>query len=68
VVNQLAIAAGIGFPVLSHPERLAAIAWFSMVTWLMVRTKSIGDCIVAHALTNLLLGLYVVWFNEWWLM
>lgn len=67
-VNRLGLLAVIGFPVLAHPERLAALAWFSMVTWLMVRTKSIWDCIVAHAVTNLLLGLYVVWSGDWWLM
>ena len=45
-----------------HPaELLAAAVWFSLVTWLMLRTPSIWDCVVAHATTNLLLGLYVVW-------
>ena len=28
------------FPMLTHPERLAAAAWFSMVTWLMLRTQA----------------------------
>jgi CAAX prenyl protease-like protein len=68
VVNRLGLIAVIAFPVLAHPERLAALAWFSMVTWLMMRTKSIWDCVIAHAVTNLLLGLYVVYSGDWWLM
>lgn len=53
----------------THPsEILAAVAWFSAVTWLMFRTKNIWDCIVAHAVTNLLMGIYVVEWNQWQLM
>ena len=48
-------------------EPLAAVVWFSMVTWLYVRTKSIWDCVVAHAVTNLLLGIYVIWTGSWYL-
>jgi membrane protease YdiL (CAAX protease family) len=39
-----------------------------MVTWLMVRTRNIWDCVVAHALTNLILGIYVVTTGTWRLM
>jgi uncharacterized protein len=59
-VNGLAIAAGTILPVLSHPEWIAAAVWFSMITWLMVRTRNIWDCVAAHAITNLILGVYVV--------
>ena len=46
---------GIGLPILMHPqEAVAALVWFSAVTWLMTRTCSIWDCILAHAVTNLL--------------
>ena len=61
-VNSTAVAVGTIVPMLMHPaELLAAAVWFSLVTWLMVRTRSIWDCVVAHATTNLLLGLYVLW-------
>ncbi len=61
-VNTLAVVVGTVVPMLMHPaELLAAAVWFSLVTWLMVRTLSIWDCIIAHATTNLLLGLYVLW-------
>ncbi|MEM9353625.1 MAG: CAAX prenyl protease-related protein [Planctomycetota bacterium] len=61
-----AIIAGTAFPMLMHPgELLAAFVWFSMVTWLMLRTKSLGDCVVAHGVTNLLLGFYVLQTGSW---
>jgi len=33
--------------------------------WWVVRTKSLGDCILAHAVTNALLGVYVVAAHQW---
>jgi len=31
----------------------------------MVRTKSLGDCVLMHAVTNLLLSLYVIAYGQW---
>ncbi|MEE9601993.1 MAG: CAAX prenyl protease-related protein, partial [Thermoguttaceae bacterium] len=67
-VNRLAIATVTVFPMLYHPERIAALVWFSLVTWLMLKTRNIWDCVIAHAVTNLVLGVYVVWSGHWWLM
>jgi CAAX protease family protein len=68
-VNRLAVIVGTALPFFMHPqEALAALVWFSTVTWLMTRTRSIWDCILAHAVTNLLLGIYVVVTGNWWLM
>ncbi len=65
-VNRMALVVGTVFPMLTHPgELLAAAAWFSMVTWLMVRTRNIWDCVTAHAITNGLLGAYVLATGEW---
>jgi uncharacterized protein len=64
-VTPAAVAVGTILPMLSHPELLAAAVWFSMITWLMVRTRNFWDCVVAHAVTNLLLGIYVVWQGAW---
>jgi hypothetical protein len=36
-----------------------------MIAVLLVRTKSIGACIIAHGVTNFLLGLYVLRTHEW---
>lgn len=69
-VNDFALLAGTLIPVLTHPktELLAVLVWFTAVTWLMLRRKSIWDCIAAHAVTNLLIGIYVVSFGRWFLM
>jgi CAAX prenyl protease-like protein len=74
-VTPLAAVVGVGAAVLYHPpmEMLAAAVWFSLVTWLMAKTRNIWDCVAAHALTNLLLGIYIfasgyIWASDrWWL-
>ena len=33
--------------------------------WWMVRTGNLGDCIVAHAVTNALLAVYVLYSGRW---
>lgn len=56
-------------PVAMHPaELLAAAVWFGLVAWLYVRTRNIWECVAAHAVTNLLLGLYVLGSGRWELM
>ncbi|MGD0655126.1 MAG: CAAX prenyl protease-related protein [Thermoguttaceae bacterium] len=68
-VNRLAVVLGTLVPMLMHPgELLAAAVWFSLVTWLMLRTRNIWDCVAAHAVTNFLLGIYVVSSGNWKLM
>ena len=44
---------------------LTAIVWALMIGGLLVYTKSLGACIVAHAVTNLLLGAYVLIYKDW---
>jgi CAAX prenyl protease-like protein len=61
-----AVRAGPRFPMQIHPAaHMAAALCVSLVTWLMVRTKNIWDCVTAHAVTNLLLGIYVVVYGQW---
>lgn len=67
-VSYQAVAIATAFSVAMHPERFAMLIWFTMITLLMYRTRNIWDCIVAHAVTNFLLGVYVVWFDQWELM
>jgi CAAX prenyl protease-like protein len=64
-LTATSLVVGTLVPVLYHPEKLAALVWFSLVTWLMVRTKNMWDCVAAHAVTNLLLGIYVVTRSAW---
>jgi CAAX prenyl protease-like protein len=66
-VNRAAVLVALAWPLLTHQpgEYLAGVAWFGMVTWLMVRTRNPWDCVAAHAVTNLLLGIYVVVWGKW---
>ncbi len=68
VTRQSAIY-GTLIPMLMHPgELIAAAVWFSLITWLYVRTKNLWECIVAHAVTNFLLGAYVLASGNWYLV
>lgn len=69
VVNRTAVIAGTLVPALMHPqEAVAALVWFSAVTCLMTRTRSMWDCVLAHSIANLLMGIYVIVSGQWWLM
>lgn len=43
-----------------HVQWVTAIVWGLLIAWLLVKTRSLGACIVAHAVTNFLLGGYVL--------
>lgn len=65
-VTRLSLAVGTLLPMGYHPSELvAALVWFTGVSWLMVRTKNLWDCVAAHAVTNLLLGVYIVSTGTW---
>jgi len=44
---------------------LTATVWAFIIGGLLLWTRSLGACIVMHAVTNLLLGLYVLRYHEW---
>jgi CAAX prenyl protease-like protein len=44
---------------------LTSVAWALMIGGLLVYTKSLGACIIAHAVTNLLLAVYVLRTQDW---
>ncbi len=44
---------------------LTSIVWALMIGGLLVYTKSLGACIVAHAVTNALLAAYVLRTHDW---
>jgi CAAX prenyl protease-like protein len=48
-----------------HIQWITAIVWGAMIAILLVRTRSLGACIIAHGLTNLLLGIYVLMTHDW---
>ncbi len=61
--KALAITAGVfGF---AHHEWLAGILCGLAYQWLVLRKGRLGDAITAHAITNFLLGIWVVWKGAW---
>src|SRR5579859_5362209 len=48
-----------------HPQWLTAFTWGLMIGWLLIYTRSLGACIIMHAVTNFLLGLYVLLTGDW---
>ena len=48
-----------------HREWLAGILCGILFQWLVCRKRRLGDAMTAHAITNLLLGIWVVWKDEW---
>ena len=57
----------IGFFGLSHNEWLAGIICGAAYQWLVIRKNRLGDAMTAHAITNFILGVYIVWHggNAW---
>ncbi|MBJ44819.1 MAG: CAAX prenyl protease-related protein [Planctomycetaceae bacterium] len=54
------------YGVVAHlTEPVAALVWFSLVSFVYKKTGSIWDCVVVHAVTNLLLGIYIIKFEAW---
>ncbi len=49
----------------STEDYVGAIVWASLMYWLAVRTKSLGACLVMHAVGNLALGIYVMRTGLW---
>lgn len=65
-VSPYAFFVGTAYGVLAHPaEMIAAAVWFSLISWLLIKTRNIWDCVAAHAVTNLLLGIYVLVSHDW---
>jgi CAAX prenyl protease-like protein len=52
---------------LSHsmPDWPAALLTGALYNWVAYRTKSLSTCVVTHALTNGLLGLWIMWTKQW---
>jgi len=48
-----------------HPEFLAAIAWGAMINFVYQRTANLWACVVMHAVTNALLGAYILMTGNW---
>jgi CAAX protease family protein len=49
----------------SHNEWLAGILCGASFQWLVIRKNRLGDAMTAHAITNFLLGVWIVWRGAW---
>ncbi len=49
----------------AHNEWLAGILCGLAYQWLVLRKNRLGDAMTAHAITNCLLGVWVVWQGAW---
>lgn len=61
------IALTIGLFVLVHaPEDyLACLIYGTLISWVAVRTKSLAACVVCHAVSNFVLGIYIMQTGKW---
>jgi uncharacterized protein len=64
-VGVLAIATTVAFYAASHPEWLAALGYGAGITLWLRRAQNLWAAIVAHVVTNFLLGLYILTTASW---
>jgi hypothetical protein len=51
----------------AHPEWLAAAVYCALINALLYWKKDLWSCVVAHSVSNLVLGVYVLTTGAWWL-
>jgi len=51
----------------AHPEWIAAAVYCALLNGLLYWKKDLWSCIVAHGVSNLLLGIYILGTGAWWL-
>lgn len=63
-LSFVAVTAGFGFSH-SRADWVAALVTGMLYNLIAYRTKSLASCVVAHALTNLLLGIWIMTTRQW---
>ncbi|MGI4790573.1 MAG: CAAX prenyl protease-related protein [Janthinobacterium lividum] len=63
--SLVALLINVGVFALSHPEWLAAAIFALALCGLLRWTKNFFTCILAHGVTNLLLGVYILHTAQW---
>lgn len=65
-IGRIGLLCGTAYGMLAHPgEFVAAGLWFSMISLLMLRTGRFWNCVIAHGVTNAMLGAYVLVTGNW---
>lgn len=67
-LTWLAWIALVFYAVVTHPEIIAAIVWFSLVTLYVRKTRNIWDAVAFHIGTNAGLGAWVLYSGQWGLL
>jgi len=57
----------LGIFVFSHPWWLVAVIWGALIMWLLYTTRNLLVCVTAHAVSNLLLALYILQTGNYYL-
>jgi CAAX prenyl protease-like protein len=60
----VAVTGGFGFAH-SRPDWIPALICGALYNMVAYRTRSLASCVIAHALTNLLLGLWIMQTRQW---
>jgi len=68
VFSPMAFAVSVLFFTLTHPEWLAALVAGVLWTLLLMATRRMRDVVLAHAVANAVLAIWVIWTGEaqWW--
>ena len=65
IFSAVALLVNVALFTLSHPEWLAAAIFALALCFLVRLTKNLFACILCHATTNLLLGIFVLHTGQW---
>ena len=49
----------------NRPDWVPALITGALYNWVAIRTRSLSSCILAHAVTNLLLGIFILKTGQW---
>jgi CAAX prenyl protease-like protein len=65
--NWKSLVAVVALFTLAHtgPDRAAAFLYALIISGVYLRTRSVGACVLAHAVSNLILGVYVMMTRQW---
>jgi len=50
---------------LAHPEWLAAAVYCALLNFLLIWTRDLWNCVVAHGVSNLVMGIYILSTGTW---
>ena len=65
LVREARIAGNAPVALAQFSQSLAGILCGAAFQWLVLRKNRLGDAMTAHAITNFLLGVWIVWRGAW---